>query len=74
MNLRARLFLSYVILTLVFMVVISVSVMLLMRSYIDNQSLSGLNNMTAHLGSDHLPDQRKFYRCPAFIHHSGTGR
>jgi len=46
MNLRARLFLSYVILTLVFMVVISVSVMLLMRSYIDNQSLSGLNNMT----------------------------
>lgn len=46
MNLRTRLFRSYAILVLVFVIVSALSATLLMRSYVDNQSLSNLNNMT----------------------------
>ena len=46
MNLRLRLFQSYAILLLLFLVIIALSTTLLMRSYVDNQSLINLDNMT----------------------------
>lgn len=46
MNLRARLFRSYAILVLVFLSVITLSVTVLMRSFVDNQALTNLNDMT----------------------------
>jgi len=46
MSLRLSLFRTYAIVVLVFFVVIALGVTLLMRSYVDNQSLSNLNNMT----------------------------
>ena len=46
MSLRLRLFITYAIVVLVFLVVIALGVTLLMRSYVDSQSLSSLDDMT----------------------------
>jgi uncharacterized membrane protein (DUF106 family) len=46
MSLRLSLFRTYAIVVLVFLAVIALGVTLLMRSYVDSQSLSNLNDMT----------------------------
>jgi two-component system, OmpR family, sensor kinase len=46
MSLRLSLFRTYAIVVLVFLVVIAVSSVFLMRGFVDNQSLSGLDDMT----------------------------
>ena len=46
MSLRLRLFITYAVVVLVFLVVIALGVTLLMRNYVDRQSLSRLDDMT----------------------------
>jgi signal transduction histidine kinase len=46
LSLRLRLFLTYAAVVVVFLIVIALGVTLLMRNYVDRQSLSGLDNMT----------------------------
>jgi signal transduction histidine kinase len=46
MSLRLSLFRTYAIVVLVFLVVIAVSAVFLMRGFVDNQSLAGLDDMT----------------------------
>ena len=46
MNLRLRLFATYAVVVLVFLVIIALGFTLLMRSYVDKQSLANLDDMT----------------------------
>lgn len=46
MNLRLRLFITYAIVILIFLIVVALGVTLLMRPYVDRQSLSRLDDMT----------------------------
>jgi len=46
MSLRLRLFATYAVVVLVFLVIIALGFTLLMRSYVDKQSLANLDDMT----------------------------